>query len=79
MSQASLLLKDMVDPLLLLFGSVSYTARRHIGHVLAELCSTLSVLSLNESQLVLNKILEHIAPTVSNFIFGKLYLCIALD
>jgi hypothetical protein len=72
-SQASLLLQDMVDPLLLFFGDINNTARRQIGHVLAELCSTLSVLSLNESQVVLNKILERIAPTVSCFYFGVFY------
>lgn len=66
--QVSSLLRGMVDPLLVLFVGRS-TARRQVGHVLAELCSTMSLLSEPDSHLVLNQILEQIAPAVSTFYF----------
>lgn len=58
------LLKEMVEPTLALFASAERQCRRQVGHCLAEICASLSILSEQDSNQAVATILSKISPAV---------------
>ena len=66
------LLTEMVDPMMDLFGKANDGTRRFLGHVVAEICLSLSVLdesNENLSEKVIREIIDRIGPGVSQLIY----------
>lgn len=63
------LLKEMIEPLLSLFCSNESPTqcRRQIGHCLAEICASLSILSAGDSDEAINVILTRISAPIRNY------------
>ena len=62
-------LKDLTEPLLQLFQKLSSAAcRRQVGYCLVEVCSSLSLVSPQDSQAALQSILAVIDPLVRAFV-----------
>ena len=59
--------ESLVDPLLSAFLASSSTTRTALGHCLAEVCGTVAILSPNNTDAVMAKILNAVSGVVSTF------------